>query len=483
MATQGWQIFRQRDFTGGENRKLLPEFLAPNQLILGRNCQMTPDGIVETRPGKTRVNPTSLGSGPILSMFVFAKSDGNNYLVVQHGTTLYYAPWDGESTIGSWYQAKTGLTAGAKLRGAVWKDNLILTNGADSPFRFDGITCTDLGGIPPKSKIIALYASRLWLVDVDNPNFLRFCELEDFDTWDGLNLINIRDGDGDYITNLIPQPGGLLIVKTRSVTPLRGTNRANIRVDEPISLYVGCPSFDGALPVGIMASTTNWFQVSLTGVEPIPDTHSPLLDVIGLSGVEQIVSGVQPSTGKAFFQLPNGITVVFDGKYGAVTTWTGINASCFAAAAAEGYDGRLLIGDTDEGIVYWNDGNDDDGTPIDTVIKLAYSDHDTPQDKVWRLFQPTIEIIDEDNPYEIFIKHDVDRLAISGQQTFAGDVTNYLDFGEDYWGGALWGYERQEPLPYWMHHVRGESISFEIKASTRIKFHGYFTKYRTAGTI
>ena len=31
--------YRQSDFTGGENRRLLPEFIGPNQLVLAQNCE------------------------------------------------------------------------------------------------------------------------------------------------------------------------------------------------------------------------------------------------------------------------------------------------------------------------------------------------------------------------------------------------------------------------------------------------------------
>ena len=67
-----WQVSRFRDFTGGENRNILPEFLKANQLSLAKNCVMTGEGTLETRTGKTQVFTTSLGTNSITSVHRFA---------------------------------------------------------------------------------------------------------------------------------------------------------------------------------------------------------------------------------------------------------------------------------------------------------------------------------------------------------------------------------------------------------------------------
>ena len=212
-----WQMQRQNAFTGGENLKVLPGLSQPDQLIRAKNCVLNADGVVETRLGRVRVNTDTIGAGPILSLHLFATMAGVNYLIAQHGTSLYGVTWDGASTIASFGTAiKTGLTAASKLRSVVWKDNILFTNGVDNPFKWDGTTVADISGSPPKSHIIKIYASRAWLVDAANPNQVRYSDLENFDSWPALNVILVRDNDGDFIRGLSPQSGGLVIFKNNS---------------------------------------------------------------------------------------------------------------------------------------------------------------------------------------------------------------------------------------------------------------------------
>lgn len=476
-----WDIFRQRDFTGGENRKLLAEFLQPNQLTMAQNCVLTAEGLIESRLGKSKVNLTSLGAGPVLAIFRYAKEGGSKYLVVQHGTSLYAAAWDGASQIADFGTAvKTGLTASKPLAGVVWKDQLILTNGADVAFRFDGTACTNLGGTPPLSKIVKVYASRLWLVDVANPNQIRYCDLENYDSWPALNIIKLRDGDGDFITALSPQTGGLLLVKNRSIWPLYGTDSATIRIPEPIS-SIGCPAGGAFLDEGLFLGLDNWYWASLAGIEPLPETHTPLLGRLTAAQKAAVFAVGLPEERKALFALPDEV-VVMDGKYNGITTWTDLNAACFAAAKAAGDAGTLLIGDKTVGQVYalTNEANDD-GTAIQTFIKLSYLDYGSPREKVWRSFLPTLQVLGEAANYEIFARYDVDRRALTGQTSFAGDLPNYLEWGEDAWGEAVWGTGSDLKEPYWLHGIRGDTVSFELRTDNRISLKGYEVKYRLAG--
>lgn len=217
-----WQVTKRADFLGGENLRTQPEFLEPNQVARAINCVLTPEGHLQTREGKTKVSDPTIGTGAILSIHRYTKESGTQYLVVQHGTSLYSVSWNGTDTIASFGAAiKTGLTAAAKLRGVVWKDKLILTNGVDTPFTYDGTTCSDLA-TAPVSQIFKVYANKLWGF---TNNLLKFSALEDPTSWDALDVIKVRDADGDTITGISPQVGGLVIFKRNSVFTLYGTTR------------------------------------------------------------------------------------------------------------------------------------------------------------------------------------------------------------------------------------------------------------------
>jgi hypothetical protein len=474
-----WQLHRQRDFTGGENRLILPEFMASNQLIVARNCVMTAEGTLQTRLGKTRLNDNSIGSGKVISLHRYAKENGNKYLLAQHGTTLYSVSWDGASTFSSFSSIKTSLNA-AKLYGHTWRDNLILSNGVDNPFRFDGSTCTDLAGSPPKFSIFCIYAGRIWCVDVDNPNTIRFSDLENFGSWPALNLIKVRDGDGDVITALLPVPGGMLIIKNKTIWPLYGTNKDNLVIAPSPLAEVGAPSQDVVSPAGVIMGHNGFYQVSLSEVTPIANTHRRL--------VEQLTNTAKSSTVAATLNNETQVvvnsesfTLVLDGRYQGVTSWGGLNIGSLAVADAAGDGGELLVGDNTNGIVYLltNHANDD-GVSIQTVIQTAFTDYGSIREKEWRYFLADFEPLGEMNGL-VFLQYDLDYSEQTGIHTTMQTALDILDWGEDSWNEAYWGTGHKVKETYWLHKVRGDMISFTVTASDRIMFKGYVTKFREVG--
>ncbi len=487
-----WRINRQRDFTGGENLAVLPELMAPNQLLQARNMVMTADGLLETRQGKSKVNNTAgyLGEGPVLSIHRFAKSSGGDkYLVVQHGTSLYAAIWDGDpgNPIQSFTTVRSDLTAGAKLRSVVWKDKLILTNGVDNPFRFDGSSWADLNRTnpdpPPSSKYIKVYGGKLWLVDVDNPNHLRFSGLEDYDSWNQLDVINLRDGDGDVITGLSPQPGGMIITKQKSVWQLFGTNRYDIQIGEaPLSDTVGCVAPDTLLDEGLFLGPDTLYRFTLSGIQRIADTHMKLIEPVNLSMKQDAFAVSIPRESRAVCKVDTTVLNI-DGRYQNITTWDSLNASCFAVADAEGDPGCLLIGDLTDGYVYsLTNSTDDDGNNITTVFQTAHRDEGSPRKKVWRYFLPEIDATDEIDAV-ISLRYDLDNGLTTNAKGIYPEQPNFLEWNEDAWDTAVWGPKLRIKEPYYLHGVRGNSISFTVIASNRIKLLSYLTKFIEAGAI
>ena len=471
------EVYRQNDFTGGENRRLLPEFIRPNQLVLAQNCEMTDEGLVQTRKGKVKINTTTLGAGDVISAVRWAKEDGTKYLTVQHGTSLYSRTWDGVSQFTDFGAAiKTGLTAD-KLRYVVWRNNLIAYSAGVNAFRYDGTTVADLAGSPPRFIHLVLYANRLWGIDAANPNQVRYSGLENYGTWDALDIINVRSGDGDKLAALAPVSGGMLLCKTRNIFPLYGTNRLNISIGEPIS-EAGCISTDGVL-AGLIMGADNWYFTNLSSIQPIPETHSVLLEKLTFAQKQSVFSASLTKERKAFYTLPSGEVVVLDGKRNAITSWRGLGATCFAVAEAVGDTGVLLCGGA--GHIYMVNGLDDDGTPIETYLKLSYMDYNTGFDKEWRVFWPKLDILDSGD-YEIFLRYDVDYAMMKGQTTVVGVVPDYLEWGVEDWGSAAWGTGNNSlETPYWFHTVRGEYISFEIRSLYRLRFRGYESRYRIMG--
>lgn len=489
-----WVINSQNQFTGGENRTRLPETMAANQLRLAQNCVMTAEGLVETRKALRRLTVTPLGAGSILGIWRYAKSNGNKYLVVQHGTTLRSQTWDGTSSLGSWTTVKTGLTANSKCRGLVWKDNLILGNGTENIFRFDGTTCTDLAGSPPKSNILTVYAAKLWLVNYANPNILRYSGVENYDVWSGYDVINVRDNDGDAITGLAPVGNGLVVAKSTSLWPVYGWDARDLQVGgSPLSDSVGCISPDVMLD-GVLLGQDLFYQFALDSFTAIGKTHQ---DLIKMNTPAQLATsfGVGiPAQKRAVVALGSGQLLCLDGNYGGITSWYGFNPTCLAVADANGDNGDLLMSDAN-GHIYIMDGLvDDDGPDTDaysghiiarairTEIASAYQDFGSHREKVWRRFEPNIEPVGA-LTREMLYEYDVDGGARSGRLAFGEAQTERLEFGLDpLAGSAAFGAAVNIREPF--HFMeRGHNISFTVKAFDRIRFLGYNTMYREAGHI
>lgn len=471
-----WGKPRYRDFTGGESLKLLPEALLPNQVFRAQNCVITSEGVLETRLGRTKVNSVSLGSGGIISVHRYSKEDGTRYLVVQHGTSLYSKEWGGVTPFTSFGAAvNTGLDT-AKLRSLVWKDKLILTNGVDRAFTFDGAACTEVAAIPI-CKALYLYAGRLWCVD-EATGFLENSNLEDYTNWSESGSYKVRDGDGDRIAALSPQNGGLVIFKQNTVQPLYGTNKNNIVIKDPFSRRVGCVAIDSVLDDGLFMGKDNLYEFSLTGVAPRPETHTPFFSTLTLAQKSAAFAIPHATSKRAVVNIGGADLCVHAQWGGAITTWAGMNAGCYAVADDKDDSGALIIGDATDGYVYIQGGSTDDGTALETRIKSVYLDHNMTGDKEWASFVPDVTSL-ESTPYRMYYNYDLDY--VSGGMLTGTIYQQWLTWGQDKWGTQPWGAESRVNEPFFLHDARGTKISFEVVCNNRIQFHGFTTRYRPVG--
>jgi hypothetical protein len=484
-VSSSWSKPRYRDFTGGENLQVLPEAIAPNEVVKAYNCFITAEGLLETRKGRVKVNTTSLGAGGIISAHRYSKENGSRYVLVQHGTSLYAKSWDGITPFSTWGTAvKTGLTAGKKLRSITWKDMLILTNGTDQAFTFNGTACADVAAIPD-CKALYLYSGRLWCVD-EATGFLECSNLEDYTDWTDTGSYKVRDGDGDRIVALAPLEGGMVLLKSNTVQSLYGTNpggTGNISIGEPFTKHFGAVSVDAVLPDGVYMGRDNLYSYSLNSVTPIKPTHVPLIQSMTVAQRAGIFAIPHPDEKRALFYLPTADkrTLCVDALHGgSLTSWYDLNAACFVVCDGKDDSGRLLIGDATLGVLYMYDGVTDDGVAITSRIKTAYADHDLVGEKEWRTYIPEIETLDSTATYRFYHGYDVDYKAYGGMLTNSYKQ-NLLIWGVDEWGTACWGTSGRLSEPLWMHDARGHRISFETVCYNCMRYNGYTTRYRSVG--
>lgn len=482
-----WALFRQFDFGGGENLSLQSNMLADNQVQIALNKVITSEGLLETRKGKTKVNSNTPAAGGITSIHRFTKESGTQYLVVQHDTSLYAPTWDGSATLTTLGTAiATGLNA-AKFRSKVWKDQIILTNGSDNVKTFNGTTFTDLGGSPPKSKWITIYANKLWLGDVSNPNFLRFSGVEDPASWDALDVIKVRTADGDTITGTASVPGGLVIFKKNSVFPLYGNTRDNIRVGEPISNYIGCCGFDAYTEDGLFVGRDNLYRFDLSSVTPLSQTHNRIFTDAGIGVLDDAIVQSFPREMMVVCHIPNASkdAIIVDARKGGITRWRGLNIGSMCITDDKVDPADLIIGDATTAQIYKYYGDNDDGTKINWEIRSKHFNNDTQREKVWRFIQTEVEYL-EGTSYAAYVTADTDFETITESLTIDGDLetSTGLIWGTGLWGAEKWGSSRVKIRDrFFFNLLRGTFASFKFIGTQRIRFQGLTSRYREVGNL
>jgi hypothetical protein len=105
------------------------------------NCRFEPQPhSIDKRDPVTHYNevvagvPTSIGSGPMLGLYRFYTSTGVIKFVGVHGTSCYV----GDDATGTWTAIRTSLTEGKRISFETYKDQVIMSNGFDAPFVYDG---------------------------------------------------------------------------------------------------------------------------------------------------------------------------------------------------------------------------------------------------------------------------------------------------------------------------------------------------------
>lgn len=476
-----WQVSQYRDFTGGENRRVLSELIAPNQVQLARNCIITPEGALESRYGKTKIFESSVITDSIRAIWRWEQSDGTRYLTFVAGTKMFSMEWDGESTfddedLTEVYEFSSSTT---KVRARVWKDRLIVSDGVDNPFQFDGETATDLGGTPPKFNIFTVYASKLVCVDIDNPSQIRFSGLEDYDSWNALDVYNIRSNDSDVITALEAQSQGLLICKKNSSWALFGFDRFDIQISQGPIANVGAISQD-AIQNGLFMGRDNFYIASLPAIQPMVDTHGILIQNYKDEDTESMTSLYSQKDGYALMSI-RGTVYCLNGKFnGAITTWDDLNAGAMAYIQDTGC---VLVGDADSPTIYCLNGTTDDGIVFLTDIVCPYLNMGSPREKVFRNVHHRFQIIN--GGYDLLMSADVDFARLVQFSTTQFLTIDALDWGVDSWATADWGSpnDTRSDFVHWLHGERGTYMAVGFRTASRIKFLGYTVKFKEVGNI
>lgn len=476
---QIWAVKQYRDFTGGENRRIFPELLAENEVVLARNCIITSEGALESRKGKTPINTTALPAA-VRAAWRWSTADGSRYITCVAADKVYHAAWDGSAEITFGAAIKTLTSSTSRIRGKVWKDVLILSDAVDNPFRVSGAgVCTDLGGTPPKFNIFTVHASKLVAIDAANPSQVRFSGLEDYDVWNALDVYNVLSNDGTQITGLDSQQSGLAIYKENSTWGLFGFDRYDFQLTTGPVAPVGAINQDTVLP-GMFVGKDNFYLSQLPEVSPMKDTHG--LSLIGKSATDRAAAlGCYDVDSRlAVVSVGNDIFCLNGVAGGKVITWDNLDPTALTYAQDTG---EVIVGCADGVLYRLSNAIDDNGTPFYTDIRTAYWDMGSVRQKVFRNVHHRFDILS--GGYDMLVNAVTDFGANTSLNLTTFPTMNPLDWGDDDWGVADWASatDTRSDYVHWLHGMRGNYLSIGFKTASRIKFLGYTVKFREAGYL
>jgi len=239
------QILRLGPFTGGLNKAADPVVIGDEELIECLNLELDIDGSLTARPA---IQVVEEGSADVrFLIFGSVTFSGVIYLFATRNGGTYVSPDLGVN----WTQAFGGSPRECKSM-AVYGDTVWLpaTPGSAN----GGISWTPAGGFVgqptiPRGEACVVHKNRLYICPGDtatsNASRLSFSQAADFTIWPVSNFIDVQQGDGDTLNNIITYQNNLLLFKSESTYVLAYDLDPVDAVLQPVNPVIGSPGSFG----------------------------------------------------------------------------------------------------------------------------------------------------------------------------------------------------------------------------------------------
>ena len=187
-------------------------------LVDAENVFFELDGGPRKIGGTTKLNSSAIASGAeIMGLADYWKMNSNGTGTqrrVAHAGTVIVA----DNADGTFSNIRTGREEDAVPSYCTFDDQLIIgsTSTTDNPQAYDGTTCADLGGSPPRFSFACAHKNRVWAAGVASlPSRLYYSALLAEDDWTGATSgsIDIDPSDGDRITAIVSHKNDLWVFK------------------------------------------------------------------------------------------------------------------------------------------------------------------------------------------------------------------------------------------------------------------------------
>lgn len=205
-------------FTAGMNNISDEATVEDNQVTTAMNLELDFDGSYRSRPAIVPVASSPVAGQRVEMLGWYVREDNVTFLVC----TTDAKTWLYQADTGAW----TEIWA-EKASGFTQYDNHVVLCSATVPgIRWEGGAATAIPTMPLGSDIV-LYQERFWMYGVrgtDNQNRLWFSNITTAGTsptsiWDwttATDFIEVKKGDGEWITHIVADTNALLIFRNRS---------------------------------------------------------------------------------------------------------------------------------------------------------------------------------------------------------------------------------------------------------------------------
>jgi hypothetical protein len=338
----------------------------------------------------------------------------------------------------------------------------------------------DAASNPIMGTCLAIYGERLYVGEGD---LLKCSEVADPETFDVLNVIQISGGDGDNITALIPVTGGLVICKRNTTWVLYGDSYLDWQLTRSPIALCGAVNPWSEVHDGfrfMFVGRDNLYTGTLTGIQPITQTHAPLVQQITeAQRYDSFMISLPQDNGRIVVFLGSGDVLNVETILGGIFSWSPL----LSAAAGSGCgnsmsddDGKLLFVDT-SGVIYKLIGDTDSGQKIQTKIIHGYTNMGTDRKKQFRRIMPKFGAEYPDNTVTMMVSADIDyRLSND-----LGDINmsfkdlefktfEHNEISSDHYSNVHGALE--------LHQSRGHVMAVMMSSSDRIVYTGCTVKYR-----
>lgn len=380
----GYSEWTIKDFSEGYIDSIDDNLLPDNATKDCQNVISRKIGYLQKRPGQSRLNSTALG-GAVQGLHAYYYGSNRRLVVAAGGAVAY---WDVGTS--AFVNIKTGLHATAQTCFETCVNYMVVFNGTNAPWKWDGTTASNLANAPSDGMLAVLYKEKLFTVPTSSPSTLKWSDSFQPESWPAVNYWDVRKGDGDKITCLKVHLGQLAIFKRRSLSVLAGTSLDDFKLDE-IDGRIGCVGpFAAAVYGPYLYFVSDDGLCVFNGMNVTNISEGIIRALWGTINKQYLhKAAVTIWDGLVWFALPEGtsttnnlVIVYVPPDQGAVGgkfwLWRGINASCFqvyndglsivlySGDAVNGYVNKQYVGNNDFGYAinaYWQGKAFDIGLP------------------------------------------------------------------------------------------------------------------------